>query len=758
MERRGALWSRAGHARGIERGRGARHHALRLAAGGARRPAWPPRRRALRLSRRREHPHRVLELRHGGRLPGGSRQRGSDRVPLGRGAQGQRHELLRRHHALRARQDQDPRRPGRVSHGDRIPRAPGDQPLQEPHHALRAPSGLLPGRRGDQQGTLTGDQQRSAHLARPVARQGERSRRSGLARQLGRLLRQTAGRRPGELLGHGRRLLRRVGIFPGRARLDAPRAGLEGRGARLPVGESPGRQRHLLALRHLQRGHHRLQRQHHLRALHGLRRGRLGALLRRHLRVRRRQRVLRQVLGVEPGLHLGPLRSRARPERELRAHRLPGLRLPRDPGQPLRWDRQRQRRHHGRAPRRWAGDAPGRPGRDSRLREQSLRHGEVHRRLRAARGPAAVSDRQLVDRRRGHGLESRVRRRRRRRGAGDPRHRRGRRHSDRRGAQLRPHRLERVGSDRTHRVQDEPHQGRRRQSRSDHRRDPLLYRCPELALAPLPEVLRPVRAGAVRLGARRQLQHRVPVRFRPVHPQGRPARALQPGARLRSRPERAAQHGRDRPADLQRQLPIRGATPDAHAHRRGGRRLGAAVVGRRGGARRGPGLERLRLRGLQDLSLDRSRVPGSGGDHHRPRRRHRAPQAVDSVRQDRRPAWLFEEGRRGYAVLARRRDRHHAHVDRFLGDQRAGVLLRGRGLRLRRRLSVRLASDLPVTECRGRDTHRARWPDPAQERGGGAAQPARPGLRRRLRRHGGSRSREGDGPGLGAGRELEPGA
>jgi hypothetical protein len=93
---------------------------------------------------------------------------------------------------------------------------------------------------------------------------------------------------------------------------DTTRAGLglEDRRSRLPVVESPSRERHLLALRHHERGHHGLRRQRRVRAVHGLGRGRLVAVVRRHLRIRRRQRVLRQVQRAEPRLHLGPVRSR----------------------------------------------------------------------------------------------------------------------------------------------------------------------------------------------------------------------------------------------------------------------------------------------------------------------------------------------------------------------------------------------------------------------------------------------------------------
>ncbi len=103
----------------------------------------------------------------------------------------------------------------------------------------------------------------------------------------------------------------------------------------------------------------------------------------------------------------------------------------------------------------------------------------------------------------------------------------------------------------------------------------------------------------------------------------RPDRALQPGPGLRRRPGGAGAQHPDRAADLQRQLPLRRAAAHADADRRGGRRLRAPVLGRRGRARRRPGDRRGRLRGLPHLPLHRSGLPRSPGDQHR--HRHRAP-------------------------------------------------------------------------------------------------------------------------------------
>ena len=167
------------------------------------------------------------------------------------------------------------------------------QPVHREDHALRAATRLLPGRPDHQAGrsVAISNDPRTWPAVWPDKANG--SGRSGMAGKLERLLRQATDRRPGKLHRHGRRLLRHVGLLsrlPGR---HAPRSRPPRRGARLPVGQSAGRQRDLLALRHHERGDDRLHRQHHLRPLHGLRRRRLGILVRRHRRVGRRQRLLR---------------------------------------------------------------------------------------------------------------------------------------------------------------------------------------------------------------------------------------------------------------------------------------------------------------------------------------------------------------------------------------------------------------------------------------------------------------------------------
>ena len=77
------------------------------------------------------------------------------------------------------------RRHRHLHHGDRIPRAAGDQPEPQPGHALRAAPRLLPARPGDQRRPLPGDQQRPAHLARLLAGPLARPGRSGLGREAG---------------------------------------------------------------------------------------------------------------------------------------------------------------------------------------------------------------------------------------------------------------------------------------------------------------------------------------------------------------------------------------------------------------------------------------------------------------------------------------------------------------------------------------------------------------------------------------------
>ena len=182
-----------------------------------------------------------------------------------------------------------------VHHGDRLPRAAGDQlhPSGELQHAVRAAARLLPGRIPNiNRALLAGDQQRPRTW--PDAwpdRVGDRVG-PGLGGFVGRLLRQAPGRRPGELLRHGRRLLRRLRATSPTPTVDTATAwgcAIEVRGFQWANPQAGN-----VIFWHYDitnERHHRLRRQHHLRPLHGLRRRRLGAVVRRRRRVRRRQRA-----------------------------------------------------------------------------------------------------------------------------------------------------------------------------------------------------------------------------------------------------------------------------------------------------------------------------------------------------------------------------------------------------------------------------------------------------------------------------------
>ncbi len=231
--------------RGV-RGRRAcgRDHARAGRANAAsRRISGAARRRALGLARRGQHPHRLLELRHGGRLPAGPGQRRPERLPLGRGAQGQRHELQRRHHAVRAREDHAGERRRRVHHGDRLPRAAGRSARTTTAIMRFEPRpGLLPGRPGAQ----------PRPLARPSATTRAPGPTSGPTSSTTPTIR--AGRAAGTATSASGPSADQESFMvmdddyydawdfdPGQPRLHAPRAGPAHRGARLPVGEPAGR-------------------------------------------------------------------------------------------------------------------------------------------------------------------------------------------------------------------------------------------------------------------------------------------------------------------------------------------------------------------------------------------------------------------------------------------------------------------------------------------------------------------------------------
>ncbi len=296
------------------------------------------------------------------------------RVPLGRGAEGQRHELQRRHHAVRAGEDPAEERRRRPTSW-RPASASGRGSARtttaimrfEPRPGYFQPDPTL--NRGRSPAISNDPRTWPDDLARQAAT--TRTIRAGRGSWNGYFGKRSGGR-PGELHGHGRRVLRRVGLQPGQPRLArAAGSGLRDRGARLPVGEPAGRQRHLLALRHHERGHDRLRRQHHLRPLHGLGRRRLGAVVRRHLRVGRRQRVLRP--NVRRRLNLVYTWDSYGHGRDLSGNcgktGYLGYAYLETPGNPLDTRRQRRGRHHRRAARRRPGHArSSAQRRDPRLR------------------------------------------------------------------------------------------------------------------------------------------------------------------------------------------------------------------------------------------------------------------------------------------------------------------------------------------------------------------------------------------------------
>ena len=220
----------------------------------------------------------------------------------------------------------------------------------------------------------------------------QRHVRSGLARLVERLLRQTTGGGSGELHRDGRRSLRVRPLDVSRRlhRPDARRAGPSDRGSRVPVGQSAGRQRHLLALRHHQREHHRLRRQHRLRPLHGLGVGGSAVSCDGIAESDDDNAFFDRSLG----LNLVYTWDKNGRGRDLsgpcgRTGYL-GLRLPRDAGESVRRSRQRLRRRAERAARRRPGRRDrGTPG-DPRPCRRQLRHRPFVAVLWTDRQPARV--------------------------------------------------------------------------------------------------------------------------------------------------------------------------------------------------------------------------------------------------------------------------------------------------------------------------------------------------------------------------------
>ncbi len=115
----------------------------------------------------------------------------------------------------------------------------GTSPFYNRDDALRAAAGLLPARPGASIPAV----RRPSATTRAPGRAFWPDRLDdpddpGWSGSLERLLRQAGRRRPGELHGPGRRLLRRLGLLPRQPRPHAPRAGPAHRGPRLPVGQS----------------------------------------------------------------------------------------------------------------------------------------------------------------------------------------------------------------------------------------------------------------------------------------------------------------------------------------------------------------------------------------------------------------------------------------------------------------------------------------------------------------------------------------
>ena len=477
----------------------------------------------------------------------------------------------RRHHAVRARQ-------GPQSDGDDtyimetgFRERQAISPLHQPRHALRAAARLLPGRPDDQPRPLARDQQRPAHLARPVARQAGRSRRSGLERAAGTATSASAPAADQESFTvMDDDYYDALAYHPDTRDSTRRGLGLRDRGARFPVGEPAGRERDLLALRHHQRGHHRLRRQHHLRALHGLGRGRLArSSCDGIFESDDDNAFFDKSLGSQPRLHLGPLRPRRRPLGPCDRTGYLGYAYLETPGNALDARRRRRRRVRRRAARR-------RPrGRSSWARTRSAPTCAAHydtaqfervlrtarraaRRTGSARGgpatrtwtgsPSSTTSAPTASPRPDDTGE----------GDGMP--------TDGR-AELRPHRPERVGPDRAHRLQDEPHPRGGRESRSDRRQ----HRCSSPTTRTGRERLYekftdPDPAARFDAALAVELQHRLPVRLRTVHAQGRQdASASAWRSPTAPTSPSCATNVQHRAADLQRELPVRGAAAAAHA-------------------------------------------------------------------------------------------------------------------------------------------------------------------------------------------------
>ena len=202
------------------------------------------RRRALRRCTTRTTSARVFcNFGMVGRLPGRSRQRGSERVPLGGGA--------RRARGMNYSDGITPFVLAKITQrdgSDAYIMETGYRERQALSPYLQSRDALRAAPRASSRpirASITAARRRSATIRAPGRRSGRTSSTMpidpGWPGIVGRVLRQAPRRRPGELLGHGRRFLRRLGLLPRQHRLHAPRSRSARRGAWIPVGESAGR-------------------------------------------------------------------------------------------------------------------------------------------------------------------------------------------------------------------------------------------------------------------------------------------------------------------------------------------------------------------------------------------------------------------------------------------------------------------------------------------------------------------------------------
>ena len=342
-----------------------------------------------------------------------------------------------------------------------------DEPVHQPHHALRAAARLLPARPDDQPRALAGDQQRSAHLARTLARQGSTIPTIRAGAGAGTATSASA-RRPTRRASRSwtTTSTTRWHYYPDSARHDA-RTG-SACGSRCAASSGPIR-RPATSSSGTTTSPTRAPPTTTTTSSSASTWTRAWAARRCRATASSSPTTTTPFFDKssrpQPGLHLGQLRPR-RATCSATAARTGylGYAYLETPGNPFDGidndddgitDEQRD-------------GGPGThiigPGRDPRLRR---RRTTTSTKFEAAYGPLEKRPAYRVGRRGGPATRTWT-------GraefndvgadgvAGHARHRRGRRHPDRGRAQLRPHRPQRVRPDRAHRLQDEPHQGRRR--------------------------------------------------------------------------------------------------------------------------------------------------------------------------------------------------------------------------------------------------------------------------------------------------------